>query len=74
LDLQLYLPVQSVPITTKVVSLNPAHGVVYLIQQYVTKFAYKYIYYSFSYHGFEFYDSMMCAVNVKGETKTFEVP
>ena len=36
LDLQ--LPVQSVPITTKVVSLNPAHGEVYLIQHYVIKF------------------------------------
>jgi hypothetical protein len=29
---------QSVPITTKVVSLNPAHGKVYLIQHYVIKF------------------------------------
>ena len=28
---------QSVPITTKVVSLNPAHGKVYLIQHYVIK-------------------------------------
>ena len=36
MDLQ--LPVQSVPITTKVVSLNPAHGEVYLIQYYVIKF------------------------------------
>jgi len=35
-DLQ--LPVQSVPITTKVVSLNPLHGEVYLIQHYVIKF------------------------------------
>jgi len=26
---------QSLPITTKVVSLNPAHGKVYLIQHYV---------------------------------------
>jgi hypothetical protein len=26
------------PITTKVVSSNPAHGVMYLIQQYVIKF------------------------------------
>jgi endonuclease V-like protein UPF0215 family len=26
------------PITTKVVSLNPAHGEMYLIQHYVTKF------------------------------------
>ena len=36
LDLQ--LPVQLVPITTKVVSLNPAHGEVYLIQLFVIKF------------------------------------
>jgi hypothetical protein len=36
LDLQLL--VQSVPITTKVVSLNPAHGEVYSIQHYVIKF------------------------------------
>jgi len=36
LDLQLH--VQSVPITTKVVSLNPVHGEVYLIQHYVIKF------------------------------------
>ena len=36
LDLQ--LPVQSVPITTQVVSLNPIHGEVYLIQRYVIKF------------------------------------
>ena len=37
LDLQ--LPVQSVPITTKVVSLNPVHdGEVYSIQNYVIKF------------------------------------
>ena len=35
LDLQ--LPVQSVPITTKIVSLNPVHGEVYLIQHYVIK-------------------------------------
>jgi hypothetical protein len=32
LDLQ--LPVQSVPITSNVVSLNPVHGEVYLIQHY----------------------------------------
>ena len=32
------LPVQSVDITTKVVSLNPVHGKVYLIQHYVIKF------------------------------------
>jgi hypothetical protein len=36
LDLQ--LPVQSVPITTKVVSSNPIHGEVYSIQHYVIKF------------------------------------
>jgi hypothetical protein len=36
LDLQ--LPVQSVPITTKVVSLNPTHDKVYLIQHDVIKF------------------------------------
>ena len=36
LDLQ--LPVQSVPITTKVVSSNPVHGEVYAIQHYVIKF------------------------------------
>jgi hypothetical protein len=36
LDLQ--LPVQSVPITTKVVSSNPADGEVYSIQHYVIKF------------------------------------
>jgi len=37
-SLELQLPVQSVPITTKVVSSNPAHGEVYSIQQYVIKF------------------------------------
>ena len=36
LDLQ--LPVQSVPIPTKVVSLNPVHDKVYSIQHYVIKF------------------------------------
>ena len=36
LDLQ--LPVQSVPITTTVVSSNPVHGEVYSIQHYVKKF------------------------------------
>jgi hypothetical protein len=36
LDLQ--LPVQSVPIITKVVSLNPAQGEMYSIQHYVIKF------------------------------------
>ena len=35
-DLQ--LPVQSVPITTKVVSSNPVHGEVHSIQHYVIKF------------------------------------
>ena len=35
LDLQ--LPMQSVPITTKYMSSNPAHGEVYLIQHYVIK-------------------------------------
>ena len=30
--------VQSVPITTKVVSSNPVHGEVYSIQHYVIKF------------------------------------
>ena len=33
LDLQ--LPMQSVPITNKVMCLNPVHGEVYLIQHYV---------------------------------------
>jgi hypothetical protein len=33
------LPVQSVPITTKVVSSNPVHGEVYSIQHYVIMFA-----------------------------------
>jgi len=32
------LPVQSVPITTKVMSSNPVHGEVYSIQHYVIKF------------------------------------
>ena len=32
------VPMQSVPITIKVVSLNPTHGEVYLIQLYVIKF------------------------------------
>jgi len=36
LDLQ--LSVQSVPITTKVVSANPVHDEVYSIQYYVIKF------------------------------------
>jgi len=34
-QLDLQLPVQSVPITKKVVSLNPVHGGVYAIQHYV---------------------------------------
>ena len=34
----LQLPVQSVPITTKVVSLNPVCGEVYSIQHYVIQF------------------------------------
>ena len=37
-QLHLQLPVQSVPITTKAVSLNPFHGEVYSIQSYVIKF------------------------------------
>ena len=36
--LDLPLPVQSVPITTKVVSSNPVYGDVYSIQHYVIKF------------------------------------
>jgi hypothetical protein len=36
LDLQ--LPMQSVPITTKVMTSNPAHGEVYSIQHYVIRF------------------------------------
>jgi hypothetical protein len=31
--------VQSVPISTKVVSSNPIHGLVYSIQHYMIKFA-----------------------------------
>ena len=34
----LKIPVQSVPITTNVVSLNPIHGDVYSMQPYVIKF------------------------------------
>ena len=37
-QLDLQLPVQSVPITTKVVSSNPLHGEVYSVQHYVMKF------------------------------------
>ena len=36
--LHLQLPIQSVPITTKVASSNPAHGEMYSIQHYVIKF------------------------------------
>jgi hypothetical protein len=32
------VPVESVPITTKVVSSNPVHGEVYSMQHYVIKF------------------------------------
>ena len=37
-QLDLYLPKKSVPITTNIVSSNPTHGKVYLIQHYVIKF------------------------------------
>ena len=37
-QLDLQLPVESVPITTKVVSSNPVHGEVYSIQHYVTQY------------------------------------
>ena len=37
-SLDLQLPMQSVSITTKVVSLNPAYGEVYSTQHYVIKF------------------------------------
>ena len=37
-QLDLQLPVQSVPIITKVVSSSPVHGEVYSIQHYVIKF------------------------------------
>ena len=37
-SLDLQIPVQSVPITTKVVSSNPVYGEVYSIQHYVIKF------------------------------------
>jgi hypothetical protein len=33
------IPMQLVPITTNIVSTNPAHGVVYSIQHYVIKFS-----------------------------------
>jgi hypothetical protein len=38
LDLQLHVPGQSVPITSKIVSSNAAHDEVYSMQQYVIKF------------------------------------
>jgi len=37
-SLSFQLPVKSLPITTKVVSSNPAHGEVYSMQPYVIKF------------------------------------
>ena len=37
-SLDLQLPVQSLPITTNIVSSNPTHGEVYSIQHYVIKF------------------------------------
>jgi len=37
-NLDLQLPVKSVPITTTVVSSNPVHGKVYSIQHYVKEF------------------------------------
>jgi hypothetical protein len=37
-QLDLQLPMQSVPIVTTVASSNPAHGEVYLIQHYMIKF------------------------------------
>jgi hypothetical protein len=37
-QLDLQLPVQLVPITTKLVSSKPVHGKVYSIQHYVIKF------------------------------------
>jgi hypothetical protein len=36
--LNLQIPMQSVPITTEVVSANPAHGKMYSMQHYVIKF------------------------------------
>ena len=38
-ELDLQLPVQSVPITTEVLNSNPTHGDVYSIQHYVIKLA-----------------------------------
>ena len=37
-ELDLILPMQPVPITTNVLSSNPAHGEVYLIQHYMIRF------------------------------------
>ena len=37
-ELDVQLPVLSVPITTKVVSSNPVHGEVYSIQHYMIQF------------------------------------
>ena len=37
-QLDLQLPMQSLPITTNVVRSNPAHGEMYYIQHYVIKF------------------------------------
>ena len=37
-QLDLQLPVQSVPITNKAVNVIPTHGEMYLIQHYVIKF------------------------------------
>ena len=37
-DTDLQIAVQSLPITTKVVSSNPVHGKVYAIQHYAIKF------------------------------------
>jgi hypothetical protein len=37
-QLDLQLPMQSVPITTNIVSSNPTHGEVYSMQHYVIKF------------------------------------
>jgi hypothetical protein len=38
MDVHVQLPMQSVPITTNITSLSPAHGKVYLIQHYVMEF------------------------------------
>jgi hypothetical protein len=37
-SLELQIPMQSVPITTNVVSSNPAHDEVHYMQHYVIKF------------------------------------